>query len=338
MPGTGPLNSYIGKDFRKAYAPGVTLDGTGQMLGIVAFDGYNASDIVSYDSIAQQPNVPLFNVLVDGFNGIEGTPPETEVPGDIEMANSMAPGLSKIVVFEAPYASKDTAVDWVTMLDTMATYTSIKQFSCSWFWPYRVKTSPPAVDAIFRQMDLQGQSFFNASGDGGSYGSVIPFPADNPYITQVGGTTLTTTSSGGLDSVESVWNGSGGGISRNYAIPFYQNAIDMSRNGGSTTMRNIPDVALVANNIYVFHDRLGEPLPGTSYAAPLWAGFLALVNQQLAAQGVQNPYAGFVNPAIYSIGNSSRYASDFHDTLAGNNGAFKCDTAHYDLCNRLGNS
>jgi parallel beta-helix repeat protein len=55
---------------------------------------------------------------------------------------------------------------------------------------------------------------------------------------------------------------------------------------------------------------------GTSIAAPLWASFTALVNQQLAFDGGQ--YAGFINPAIYSIGNNpSLYNSDFNDIKAG---------------------
>ncbi len=88
---------------------------------------------------------------------------------------------------------------------------------------------------------------------------------------------------------------------------------DMTCNGGSTTMRNIPDVACVADGIWVVVNN-GEQgvAAGTSASAPLWAGFAALVNQQAAASG--QPSIGFINPAIYAIGKSSGYAAAFHDT------------------------
>ena len=74
--------------------------------------------------------------------------------------------------------------------------------------------------------------------------------------------------------------GSGGGISTNYAIPSWQQGVDMTCNGGSTSMRNLPDVACVADGIWVIVNN-GEQgvAAGTSAAAPLWAGFAALVNR-----------------------------------------------------------
>src|SRR6185369_5983532 len=57
---------------------------------------------------------------------------------------------------------------------------------------------------------------------------------------------------------------------------------------------------------------------GTSAAAPLWAGFLALVNQQAAANG--KPAIGNLNAILYSIGRgSNNYSTVFHDITAGNN-------------------
>ena len=142
----------------------------------------------------------------------------------------------------------------------------------------------------------------------------------------VGGTTLTT-GTGGAYSSETVWNwrlydgsywGSSGGISTYYAIPFYQQGISMSANQGSTTMRNVPDVALTADNVYVVYDNGSTGnFGGTSCAAPLWAGFTALVNQQAAAAG-QAP-VGFLNPALYTIGKGVNYTTAFHDITTGNN-------------------
>ena len=79
---------------------------------------------------------------------------------------------------------------------------------------------------------------------------------------------------------------SSGRISTIYAIPSWQQSISMSANQGSTTMQNLPDIALTADNIFLIADN-GTPysVGGTSCAAPLWAGFTALVNQQAAANG-----------------------------------------------------
>ena len=82
-------------------------------------------------------------------------------------------------------------------------------------------------------------------------------------------------------------------------------------------MRNIPDVALAADSIYLYVDNTDNICWGTSAAAPLWAGFTALANQQLSANGGE--YVGFINPAIYQIGESSQYANCFHDVTTWNN-------------------
>ena len=124
---------------------------------------------------------------------------------------------------------------------------------------YSQRPAEPVAEQIFQQMAAQGQSFFNASGDNDAYTGLINFPGDSPYITQVGGTTLTTSGPGGAWVSETVWNwgdgiGSGGGISTQYPIPGWQTNISMAANQGSTTMRNMPDVALTADNVYVRAD------------------------------------------------------------------------------------
>ena len=71
--GSGPNGNLAGFDYRAAYAPGVTLTGTGQMVGLVEFDGYYAGDITSYESQTGISNVPLQKILLDGFNGVPVT-------------------------------------------------------------------------------------------------------------------------------------------------------------------------------------------------------------------------------------------------------------------------
>ena len=239
-----------------------------------------------------------------------------EVTLDIDMAIAMAPGLSSIIVYMAPNPSP-----WVDMLSQMANDNLARQLSCSWAGgPIDVLS-----EQIFQQMAAQGQSFFQCSMDSDAYvDGDIPFPADSTNVTVVGGTTLNTTGPLGSYVSEKVWNwgggiGSCGGISTNLAIPWYQLGVDMTTNMGSATMRNLPDVALTADNIYIIADNgIEEPgTGGTSAAAPLWAGFMALVNQQ--ATEAARPPIGFLNPTIYAIGKSPLYAATFHDIVIGDN-------------------
>ena len=333
--GSGPGGAYRGSDFRAAYVPGVTLTGAGQTLGLLEFDGYFASDISTYLSQAGLASVPLQNVLVGGGSGSAG-PDNSEVALDIEMAICMAPGLARILVYEAgPNSLTDD------VLNRMATDNLAKQLSSSWTW----LDSSAFQDQIFQQFAAQGQSFFNASGDSDAYTGAIDTPADNPYVTVVGGTTLTTTGAGGAWASETVWNdgagmGSGGGISTVYSLPTWQQDVSMAANRGSSARRNIPDVALVADNAYIVADNGRRyTVGGTSLAAPLWAAFTALVNQQAAANGLST--VGFINPALYALGKGASYAACFHDTTAGNNTSSSSPTrfyavSGYDLCTGWG--
>jgi hypothetical protein len=333
--GTGPNDSYRGYDFRNLYLPGVAAIGAGQSVGLLQFDGYYPSDIALYVSYCGLPGVTLTNVLLDGFDGapvVESY--NAEVSLDIEMALSMAPGLSRVIVYSG--GPSGFAND---ILNRMATDNLAKQLSCSWAW------WPPdaTTDQIFLQFAAQGQTFFCASGDSDAYTGSILVPSDSPYITVVGGTVLNTTNAawGG----EKVWNwnnnaGSGGGISPTYPIPSWQQGIDMSACHGSFTMRNIPDVSLIADGVWVVYNKgLSGMFGGTSISAPLWAGLMALVNEQAAAVG--RAPAGFINPALYALGKSSSSSNFFHDITLGNNTNTLSPTnyfavAGYDLCTGWG--
>ena len=354
--GSGPSGSYMGKDFRNAYAPGVTLTGAGQMVGLLAFEAFYAGDITTYETMAGLPNVPIQVVLLDGFNGIPAAPGGgvTEASLDIEMAICMAPGLSKVVVFDA--GNNGVFND---ILNAMAANPQIKQLSASWTG-YEQSAS---ADNIFKQMAVQGQSFFLGSGDGDSWvNSVVPYnypynywPSDSPYLTSVGGTSLTMNGSGASYASERVWNdgnippgwagsaydGSGGGSSPLYLIPSWQKGLDMSANRGSTTHRNFPDVAMAAdlNFVIVANGSTSTGWGGTSFSAPLWAGFTALINQEAVANG--QPAVGFLNPALYALGQSGDCTNNFHDITVGNNatdtsGGLYLAVPGYDLCTGWG--
>jgi uncharacterized repeat protein (TIGR03803 family) len=306
--GSGPRAAFMGKDFRTAYAPGVSLDGAGQSVGLFQLDGYFPSDITEYEKLAGLPNVPLTNVLVNG-TGRAGNN-NREVALDIEVVISMAPGLSKVIVYEGSAANANA------ILNRMATDNLAKQLSSSWGFGAQVD---PAREQIFQQFAAQGQSMFQAAGDAGAWTGAIFPPSDDPWLTVVGGTSLDTVTSGGVWQSEATWSASGGGISTSYTIPIWQQGVNMTANQGSATMRNIPDVAAHSeNNIWVIVDNGAEgTLGGTSASAPLWAAFVALANQQAAANG--RPSVGFINPAIYAIGKGPTYSTNFHDITTGNN-------------------
>ncbi len=325
--GSAPGGAFGPADFRAAYVPGTTLTGAGQSVGLVQFDAFYPSDIAAYRNQFGLPNVPVVVVPIDGGRTIPSSG-SSEVSLDIEMVQAMAPGISTIYVYEGPSI-------WVDMLSRMANDNLSKQFSCSW------AGGPPdaAAEVIFQQMAAQGQSFFCASGDFNAQVGEFLFPEESPNITLVGGTTLTTSGPGGAYVSETVWNwgggtGSNGGISTNFGIPSWQRGIDMTANLGSTTMRNVPDVALTADDVYFTYNNGSTGWTGgTSCAAPLWAGFMALVNQQAAASSL--PPVGFLNPAIYSLG------PNFHDITTGNNFSPASPTKFpavvgYDLCTGLG--
>ncbi len=343
--GSGPSGDFIGNDFRAAYVPGVVLTGVGQTVGLVEFDcGFYTNDIVAYESLAGLPNVPVTAVLIDGYNGGPGDGNNLEVSLDIEMAISMAPGLNQVLVYEGSWPDD--------ILLQMAEDDVAQQLSASWGYGIDGTT-----EQIYQRFAAQGQSFFNASGDGDAWVGPITFSScEDPNITIVGGTTLTMSGNGAAYASESVWNwgfdyaydawnadgyvGSSGGVSTDVSIPSWQQGIGMSANHGSTTKRNLPDVALTADNIYVsYGNGTNSVSGGTSAASPLWAGFTALVNQQALAAG--RPPVGFLNPALYAIGQGLSYGACFHDITTGNNTWDQSPTNFfavpgYDLCTGWG--
>jgi kumamolisin len=238
----------------------------------------------------------------------------------------MAPGLSSLVMY---IGSTDTAI-----ISAMTTHSPLPTtIGCSWGW---TPADPSTLNPYFQKMSAQGQNFFAASGDSSTWSSRNEaWPADNAYVVSVGGTDLITASAGGAWKSETAWVDSGGGISPDaIPIPSWQqiSGVINSSNKGSTTLRNGPDVSANANfTFYVCADQTtctANDYGGTSFATPMWAGYIALVNQQLAANG--DPTIGFINPTIYAQNVTSSYGTDFHDITSGTSGSYSAVTG-YDL-------
>jgi subtilase family serine protease len=316
--GSGPSAAYLGSDMRAAYYGGNALTGSGQAVGLLEFDGYNMSDVTA--SFAGQANsVPIQNVLLDGATaGSDGDDGEQVL--DIVQAASVAPGMSQVRVYIAP-GNSQIGVGDVDIFNEMATENIAKQLSCSWGWN---PDDTAQLDPIFQEFAAQGQNLFVASGDAGAYtgsnSTDNSYPAESVYVVAVGGTDLITNGAGGPWQSETAWaDSSGGPADDGFAIQSWQTGIANSSNQASTTVRNVPDVAAEADTDNYLCDQgscTGD-YGGTSFAAPRWAGFLALINQQLVTNGQST--LGFVNPAIYSIGEGSNYNNDFHDITSGNN-------------------
>src|SRR5271170_1955396 len=331
--GSGPSASFLGSDMRAAYATGTTLTGTGQNLGLFEYLGTDLADLNTYYKNVKQTNtVPITLLSTDGTSTscvdsrAGGRCDDTEQTLDMTQAIGMAPGLASLVIY---VGSTDTAI-----ISAMTTHNPLPTtIGCSWGW---TPADPSTLDPYFQKMAAQGQNFFAASGDSSTWSRrVEAWPADDAYVVSVGGTDLVTASAGGAWKSETAWTDSGGGISPDsIAIPSWQQLAGVinSTNKGSTTLRNGPDVSANANfTFYVCADQTtctANEYGGTSFATPMWAGYVALINQQLAADSQST--IGFLNPTIYAQNVTSAYTADFHDITSGTSGSYSAVTG-YDL-------
>jgi kumamolisin len=331
--GSGPSASFLGSDMRAAYYGG-SLTGSGQSLGLLEYYGTDLTDLTTYfKNAGETNNVPITLLSTDGTSTscVYSACDDTEQTLDMTQAIGMAPGLSSLVMY---VGSTDSAI-----FNSMATHSPLNaQLSSSWTWS---PADPSTDNPYFEEFATQGQNLFQAAGDDAKWttsgsGSEI-FPADDVYVTSVGGTDLETSSAAGPWSSETAWADGGGGISPDkYAIPSWQTTAAAGCSSCSKTYRNGPDVSANANfTFYVCADQTtctANEYGGTSFATPMWAGYLALVNQQSVANG--NKTLGFINPSLYTIGESSSYDSDFHDITSGSNGYSA--TTGYDLATGWG--
>ena len=330
--GSGPSASFLGSDMRAAYYGGTALTGAGQSVGLLEYYGTDLADLNTYYANVHQTNtVPITLKSTDGTSTsclASQRCDDTEQTLDMTQALGMAPGLSSLVMY---VGSTDAAI-----FNAMATASPLNaQLSSSWTWS---PADPNTDNPYFQEFAAQGQNLFQAAGDSGAWTSRSAiYPADDPYLTSVGGTDLVTSSAAGPWSSETAWVDGGGGISPDhYAIPSWQTTAAGTCANCSKTYRNAPDVSANANfTFYVCADQTtctANEYGGTSFAAPMWAGYLALVNQQSVANG--GTPLGFINPALYSIGGGSGYTADFHDITSGSNGYSA--TTGYDLASGWG--
>jgi kumamolisin len=356
LAGSGPTGGYTPTELKSAYdvAPLAALGygGAGQPLGLLELDGFNPANISMYDSHYGLATLPPTVVLVDTATGTPGAN-QVEVELDIEVMHAIAPS-APITVWEGPNSDQGVLHTYNAMVMSDSTPSN----STSWGL-CEPGTSPSLMvmfDTIFKQAAAQGQSFFAASGDSGAYDCpggypnqlAVDNPASDPYVTAVGGTTLSLNGSGGYGS-ESAWNwlshspplGSGGGLSQQFSRPVWQRGPGVA-NTYSNLQRQVPDVALDGDprtGYSVYTTSNGSAgwyvIGGTSASAPTWAAFVAILNQYGVLAGGRARALGFANPALYQLGTVSSAYPPFHDITAGDN-LYYAATAGWDYATGWG--
>ena len=328
------------------------LDGTGECIGILEFGGgYRSSDLNNYFQGLGLSTPKITAVSVDGVSNQPqpgGNSPDAEVDLDIEVAGAVAPG-AQIAVYFAPW----TEQGWVDALSTAVNDTLHKPSVISVSWGFAEGNdiwSAQAIQAVDQSLEAaaaMGITVCVASGDDGSRDEIddglahVDFPASSEYVLGCGGTTLE--GAGSQISSEVVWNegdsggATGGGISDNIAIPSWQKSANIppSVNPGRHVGRGVPDVAGNADpntGFQIISDGLQGVVGGTSAVAPLWAGLIARINQQLGKP------VGLLNPLIYG---STISGPGFRDITSGNNditgeiGGYDADSG-WDACTGWG--
>ena len=304
------------------------FDGSGQTVVLPEID--NLPNLNDLDKFASKFGLPPFGPILSIKRDPNwGTPeaPAGETVMDLEIIHEIAPNAKLVIYLAGPQiALADRAFDQM-VTDHVGSIISDSIGQCE----AGVASGHRNLFATIEDRAVaQGVSHFVASGDLGAYGCgdgktlSVDFPSALPNITAVGGTTAFQAVDGKYFK-EMAWNGpieasgTGGGASRYYPLPSYQKGVAQSAGHG---MRQVPDVAGDADPAsgfsFIFQGRAGQG-GGTSAAAPLWAGTMALINQDLKKRGLRE--AGFANPALYWMGqNSSKLpAPPFHDVTSGNN-------------------
>ncbi len=313
--------------------------GAGQTIGLIELGGgYRTADITAYFKTLGQtpPNVVAVSVDKGKNAPTTSNSADGEVMLDIEVAAAVAPG-AKIAVYFAPNTDQGFIDAISTAIHDTANNPSV--ISISWGAPESSWTQQAllALDQACQAAAALGVTITVASGDNGSTdgstGNAVDFPASSPHVLACGGTKIVA--NGSTISSEVVWNelannegATGGGVSNIFPLPSWQSGANVPSPTSAGGGRGVPDVAGVADPTTGYIIRVdGQTLVigGTSAVAPLWAGLIAVANQQ------NKTSAGFINPVIYA----AKSASGFRDITEGNNGAFSAGPG-WDPCTGLG--
>ncbi|MVN74715.1 S8 family serine peptidase [Hymenobacter sp. HMF4947] len=314
--------------------------GAKQCIGIVELGGgFRPADLAAYFKRLGLVGVPTVQVVrIDGATNHPTTADSAdgEVLLDIEVAAAVAPQ-AQVVVYFAPNTSQGFLNAITAALHDKVhrpTVLSISWGSAESSWTTQALDQ---FNQAFQTAALLGITVCVAAGDNGSGDGVrdgqphVDFPASSPFVLACGGTNLV--GQGTTISREVVWNAgpdsaTGGGVSAHFAAPTYQADLALRPGGPPLAGRGVPDVAGDADpatGYQVRIDGVDTVIGGTSAVAPLWAGLLALFNQQLPKP------VGFLNPLLYG----SLRGQGVRDVTSGSNGAFTARVG-WDACTGWG--
>jgi len=317
--GTGPGGAYSAADLRTAYQIPKFGGFAPQTVAVFEEGGFFSYDVETYLKRMNLPHPSISFVGVNGYDGyVYDFSVELEAVLDIDMVIAINPQVKAVIAYED--GNDPFGVALVDALDQVATDNKAQILSIS----YGLDESEQGTDQMnaentaLTQLASQGITVLASAGDDGAYGQTgtenypatynVSDPGAQPLITCVGGTSLAT----GADQVyvtESVWNrlgstggATGGGYSSYWPIPTWQPSQQVSMYGGSSTYRDVPDVAALGDpvtGVAIYSRPNGGWLQmgGTSVSTPVWAGYLSVVNAGLGYLGGTN--IGFVNPFFY---------------------------------------
>ena len=289
------------------------INGKGVKLAVATYCDFDLNDEAHFlETYGINVAAPVTTIHVDGTPEIDSSS-ATETMLDIESALSTAPG-AELLIYDGATSSSNTGIDVFSKIvdDGEA---DVVSYSWGANESYLSSSNVNAMNSLFVAGSAKGMTFMAATGDSGS--NDIIYPATDPYVTAVGGTTLNIDRSSGKFVSEVGWGGSGGGVSSLFAKPSWQQGVANSPSYG----RTVPDVALDAdpNTGYpVYVGGVWYNMGGTSGSTPHWAGIIALVDQSRANNGL-GPL-GLANPALYS----SKVRAAYKDITSGSNGLYSC--------------
>lgn len=334
-----PATSFTPVQMARLYDFPTGVDGSGECIGIVELGGgFSQADFAAYLSQLGISAQTVTIVAVDGASNAPGQnqDADVEVMLDAEMAGAIAPG-AKLVLYFAPNTDQGFVDAVTTAVHDQTNNPSV--ISISWGGPESSWTQQArdALNQAISGASAVAVSVCVASGDSGSSDGVndgaphADFPASSPYALGCGGTTLTA--SGNAIASETAWSDTGGGVSDFFARPSWQSSANVpSPPAGSQGGRGVPDVAGDADPNSGYQIRVdGSSLVvgGTSAVAPLWAGLIALMNQQLGR------HLGFLDPNLYQAPGYPKNPGPLHDITSGSNGAYSAGPG-WDPCTGLG--
>ncbi len=330
------MRCYGPYQIRQAYGATALLakniTGKGSTITIIDADGSPTiqQDLHTFDTAWGLPD-PTLNVLTPfGIVGSDSTwRPEVSV--DVEWAHVMAPGAAINLIISR--TSHD--VDLYNTLKYAVNHNLGDVISLSFGENESCADSllRRAVHQVLQTAAQKRITVLAATGDFGSaqytcdnsaLQQAVAFPADDPLVTAVGGTTLAADAVSGQYSGEIAWNeadtfskAGGGGFSKFDALPTYQNGVT-----GQTEGRAVPDISLNAainGGVLVYQTQESAKNPpvtvigGTSVGTPEIAGMIA--------DGVQmaGHRLGLLNQTIYQLGQGKNYAQLMNDIVFGTN-------------------